>query len=173
MKRYLYPLLGLAAFGAVIAHGRAVSSSHRRSFPRFRSSDPRREDHLLGLLLPPFRVRIRQLLQNLRALGYDPFLANTGRSRKRALALARQGLGIADSMHIYGAATDIASLSHGWEDPDFFDALRVEAKRLGLVSGADWGDDSHVQALPVNDQNAFRQMNTDERVKYLTNLYRL
>jgi hypothetical protein len=108
-------------------------------------------------LLPAFARRLNLLFSALRARGYDPMLNEGYRSPARALALSQPRAdgskppGIANSLHIYGAAADIISASSGFSNPAFFRALGEEADRLGLFWGGHFKshlDTPHVQAVP-------------------------
>jgi hypothetical protein len=120
-----------------------------------------REDDI-DLLVPAFRQKIVQLLSNLRARGFDPIVFDAVRTAKEAQANAAKGTGIVDSLHLYGLAVDIIDADKGWSNPVFFKALRDEAEKLKLTSGArfskiDW---PHVQAVPVSAQKAVRALAT-------------
>jgi len=108
------------------------------------------------MLLPSFVARLNLLFARMRALGWDPYLNEGYRTPERAAELAKDGSGIVDSMHSYGAAADIRSESAGWSNPQFFVDLGRESEALGLTWGGHWGDANHVQAVSVADQPGLR-----------------
>lgn len=127
-------------------------------------------------LLPAFRLKIGTLLANLTMAGHDPIPISTGRTPIQANANVLAGTGIKDSMHLYGLAADIISATKGWSDPEFFDALGLEAERLGLTWGGRFknrpgGDRPHVQAIPVAAQNAIRALKSPETRNAYVALY--
>lgn len=120
-----------------------------------------------NLLLPAFAKRLNLLFAALRARGFDPVLNEGYRSPARALALSQPRAdgskppGIANSLHIYGAAADIISASTAFSNPAFFRALGEEADRLGLFWGGHFKshvDTPHVQAVPGELDNQFRSL---------------
>jgi hypothetical protein len=128
-------------------------------------------------LLPGFAKKIETLMQRMRARGFEPELWEGRRSASRAKALSVVGTGVADSMHIYGAAVDIVDKNKLWNaSPAFWAALGEEAERLGLTWGGRWTkvDKPHVQAIAVSKQNAFRAMTDAQRAAaVLSGLQRL
>lgn len=112
------------------------------------------------LLLPSFAAKLNILFARMRAAGWDPILNEGYRTPARAAELAKQGVGVADSMHSYGAAVDIISASRGWSNLAFFALLGQEAEALGLTWGGRFSkvDRPHVQAIPVAQQAAFRKL---------------
>lgn len=110
-------------------------------------------------LLPDFASKLELLFQRMRARGFDPVLWEGYRSPARAAALAKKGTGIADSLHSYGAAADIVDRKLLWDaTPAFWSALGQEAQKLGLTWGGTFGDKPHVQAVSLQQQDAFRAM---------------
>jgi hypothetical protein len=109
-------------------------------------------------LLPAFADALELVFRDLRAMGWDPMLHEGRRSAARAKQLdeAAGSPGKADSLHIWGAAADIVSRSKLWSDPKFFVALATVARKHGLTSGTDFGDDNHVQAVTYKDEDALR-----------------
>lgn len=112
--------------------------------PRYRTDDP-------DLLLPSFRPVAERIFARLQELGFRPVVFDTLRTTEEALADAKKGTGVVDSMHLYGAACDIICNLHGWsckaKGCKFFTALR----RLALAEcciGPE-GDMPHFQAVPV------------------------
>jgi hypothetical protein len=133
-------------------------------------------DNSLDNLLPSFGAKVQVLLYNMEQMGYDPILFEGYRTPARAKELAGKGLGIANSLHIYGAAADIISKSKLWSAPnDFWVALGNEAKKLGLVWGGDFPhkpDVDHVQAISVREESRFRGLaSNDVRDSYLSDKY--
>jgi len=134
--------------------------------PRFNYGGPDSANGLSRdptLLLPAFARKLNLLFAAMRARGLDPMLNEGRRSRARAEALSKEpgAPGIADSMHIYGAAADIISASKGFKDPAFFKALGEEADKLGLFWGGHFKtrpDSPHIQALAVAEENKFRAL---------------
>lgn len=125
----------------------------------------------LGELLPSFQPLARKLLEAVAARGYTPMPRSTSRTRAQAAANVARGTGIADSMHLYGAAMDVICGVHWWDCKKhrcgFFDVLGEEAERLGLTWGGRWTrggkgpDMPHVQCLTVAQQPAFRALKTE------------
>jgi len=130
----------------LLAKGGTVQESKSRS----------RVDSSLEKLVPSFRVKVLELLQRMRGLGFRPVVFETYRSPSRAAELAAKGTGVALSQHTLGLAVDILDAEKMWDAPRvFWDALHRNALELGLgrikrrdVNGnLDW-DLPHVQALP-------------------------
>ena len=94
------------------------------------------------LLWNPFRAKIEILLKRMNQRGFDPKPFETMRSLERQKWLYGYGrnhhIGLKpktwtmNSRHIPGKAVDIVSKSRWWDWPEFFIALKVEAKKLGL-----------------------------------------
>lgn len=122
-------------------------------------------------LLPGFAKKVDLLFKAMRARGFRPMLWEGYRTPERAAQLSEQGVGIANSLHIYGAAADIVDESTApdyWKGaPGFWTALGEEAEKLGLTWGGRWTkrDLPHVQAIPVAQQVAFRKMSRSEQEK--------
>lgn len=88
------------------------------------------------------------------------------RTPERAKLLAAQGVGVADSMHSYGAAVDIVSRSKLWSDPAFFAVLGQEAEALGMTWGGRFSrvDRPHVQAVPYAAERALKTSQNPESI---------
>lgn len=134
-----------------------------------------KEDNI-DLLLPEFKNKILLLLQAMKARGFDPILHDTGRTLNEAATYAEKGVGIKNSLHLVGAATDIISASKGWSNPRFFTALFEESKKLNLTSGMTFSgkkkDPNHIQAIPVKYQVAFRKLTSPKaRNLFLSQYY--
>ncbi len=115
----------------------------------------------LDLLVPAFKERVLDLVAMMRASGHDPWVFETLRTQERAAFLARKGTGVVDSMHCYGVAVDVISLSKKWNAGfKFWRDLRDHGESLGLTSGARWRrrDLPHVQAIPVSKQDILREL---------------
>jgi hypothetical protein len=123
----------------------------------------------LGLLLPSFRERVERLLAALRRRGFVPCFRDGYRSPEEARRNAVRGVGVADSMHCYGAAADIICGERGWDHDEFFVALGEEAKKAGLYWGGDWRkpDRPHVQGVPATRraQDAMRRLPNDREAR--------
>lgn len=119
-----------------------------------------------NLLLPSFRVVVEATRHRLLALGYKPCVRDTLRTPAEAARNAKLGVGVENSMHLYGCAADIICDVHGWdcfdEGCDFYEALVREAKALGATCGGEWRrrDWPHIQAVPVGQQAAMRRLGT-------------
>jgi len=119
-----------------------------------------------NLLLPSFRVVVEAIRHRLLGLRYRPCVRDTLRTQAEADRYAKLGVGIANSIHMYGCAADIICDEHGWdcfdEGCDFYVALVREAKALGCTCGGDWPkrDWPHIQAIPVGQQAAMRRLGT-------------
>jgi len=130
---------------------------------KYRSDD-------ISLLIPEFRALVEALLVEMRTDGFAPVLRDGLRTRGEAAANAAKGVGIADSMHLYGIAADIICDEHGWGCAKvgchFFTALGEHAKALGLTWGGDWRrrDLPHVQMVPVGWQTRIRRAGSPEAV---------
>jgi hypothetical protein len=140
----------------VLLAGVGTEEAVRNYYSKYKEDD-------VNLLLPTFRQRVLALLVRMRNRGFDPIVFDTKRTAAEAAANAAKGTGIVNSLHLTGAASDIISGSKGWSDPAFFEALGEEAKKLWLTWGGTFSkyDPSHVQAIPVSLQNAYRALNTD------------
>lgn len=120
-------------------------------------------------LIPSFAKKLNKLFSAMRARGYKPLLWEGLRTPERASQLAAKGLGISNSLHIYGAAADIVDESTApryWDGaPGFWTALGQEAKKLGLTWGGDFSsrDLPHVQAITVAQESRFRAAAPSER----------
>lgn len=123
----------------------------------------------LDPLLPSFRERITTLLERLEGMDHKPVAFETLRSPERAAQLAKDGRGIRDSMHLYGAAADIICDQHGWlcasKSCRFYVDLGTQAEALRLTWGGRFKrvDMPHVQALRVADQEVFRRLEPEQR----------
>lgn len=117
----------------------------------------------VDMLIPSVKERVIILTRRLTAMGFDPKVHETYRTRERAQMLARKGTGIVDSMHLYGVAADIICGDHQWDCArhgcEFFHSVGEQAKRVGLTWGGDWKkrDFPHVQGPPVSKQGAIRK----------------
>lgn len=112
-------------------------------------------------LLPTFRNKLYILFSRMRARGFDPILYEGLRTQARANELAAKGVGITNSIHIYGGAADIISEKNLWGAPkSFWDALGQETENLGMTWGGRFKrvDLPHVQIVTVAEQNNFRQL---------------
>ena len=117
----------------------------------------------LNPLLPSFRKVVEKLLARMKELGYDPIPFDTLRTTAEAERNAAKGVGISNSIHLYGAAVDIICGKHGWscttKKCDFFRAMRREGLVMGLYRGpeADW---PHLQGCPATKkaQDAIRAL---------------
>lgn len=131
------------------------------------------EEKILAGLLPSFARKVRQLLSNMRARGFDALLFEGYRSPERARELAARGTGSYPSQHMVGAAADIVSASTMWADSRFFKALDEEARKLGLtrvIRKNGTLDQPHVQAAPVRVQNRLYAMSPQEREAFVSTL---
>lgn len=125
---------------------------------------PYRSDDI-NLLLPTFQPVARQVLDNMRKLGYDPCPFDTLRTPAEAAKLFARGVGSRNSIHLYGAAMDVICNRHGWDchahGCKFFADYGRVVEDLGLVWGGRWKtrvDLPHCQAVAVKDQAAFRAL---------------
>lgn len=134
----------------------------------------------LAELSAPFRAAVEQLLEQLRAAGYEPLVFETYRTPERARWLVAQGKSRAkdgQSMHCYRVAADIICAKHYWACEgcgcDYYTQLGIEAAKLGLTWGGDWDGDGvtreqhehdlpHVQGVPTSAQDAVRHAATLE-----------
>lgn len=121
----------------------------------------------LGLLLPPMRRVVEELIVRMRARGFTVVVHETRRSKERSAKLVEAGVSRAKgpSMHCYDIAADLICGDHGWaceEDYgcDYYVALGEEAAKLGLTWGGNWDGDGvtreqrehdlpHVQGVPA------------------------
>ena len=132
----------------------------------------------ITLLLPPFRERVVILLDALKGRGHEPVLFDGLRTPEEAQRNAQKGVGVLNSMHLYGIAADIICGKHGWScekaDCHFFAALGLEAMKLGLTWGGTWRrrDMPHVQAIAVKDQTRFRRLKPEEREPFVRAILR-
>lgn len=127
---------------------------------RYRSDD-------IELLLPTFREKVRELMLRMGELGFEPVLFDGLRTQAEAAKNAAKGVGIADSVHCYGAAADLICNTHGWDcvkaKCKFYTALGREAEALGFVWGGRFTrvDLPHVQGITVAQQRRMRALGTD------------
>lgn len=96
----------------------------------------------LDKLDPAFAARLLQLLDLMHQAGYEPLVYETYRTPARQKWL--YGLGrthhkglkpvtwTLHSKHCEGRAADIISKRKLWNDPKFFEALRINAQKVGL-----------------------------------------
>lgn len=123
---------------------------------KFKSDD-------VELLLPSFRGVYKKLLARMIELGYDPIPFDTARTPEEAEHNAAKGVGIANSIHIWGCAADTICGKHGWQCAAkkclFFKVLRREGLALGLYRGPE-GDAPHLQGVPATAaaQDAIRRL---------------
>lgn len=106
-------------------------------------------------LAPKFRDKLYRVLDRMARRGFDPIVAETGRTHERQAYLfgfGREyddGRGIVthsededETWHGFWLAGDVISQKHRWNAPAaFWIALREEAEAEGLTSGADWDRD--------------------------------
>lgn len=123
-------------------------------------------------LVPSFRVLVEQLLELMKAAGFDPIVRDAYRTHAEAQANEAAGVGIADSMHCYRVAADIIDADRGWAHPEFFAKLHELALGLGLTrvrrrqaNGKRVWDQPHVQAIPVSLQAAVRAAKTVDEIE--------
>jgi hypothetical protein len=133
---------------------------------------PKYKADSLDLLLPSFRVKVDILLQRMKDAGYDPIPFDTFRTAAESAKNARNGKGVVNSMHEYGAAVDIICGKTGWSNPKFFKELGKQAELLGLTWGGRFTryDGPHVQAIPVKNQNQLRSLPESKRDEFVAKL---
>jgi len=163
-----------AAVGAALVAGLAALGSRT-------TRKPGRPYASLDGLQPAFRARVQELLANMRARGFDPLVWETYRDPARGEKLnAKQGgVLVGASMHCLGLAADIVDAKRRWAAPDFFTALGEEAERIGLVwggrfknpDGSEGRDRPHVQAIPIEAQQAARTLTTAAELDALARQY--
>lgn len=122
----------------------------------------------LATLVPGFKERVERVIDRMRQLGWDAICHEGVRTPDRARQLAAEGRGIYPSLHMYGLAADITSLSRGWAVPEgFWEDLETAAKAQGLYSGRKWTkpDPAHVQAVPVSEQQAAMRWTKVQRTR--------
>lgn len=117
----------------------------------------------IDLLLPSFAAKVRQVIENMEGLGYDPIPFDTLRTPAEAAKFFARGVGSKDSMHLYGVACDIICGIHGWEcrknKCKFFTDLGKTVESLGLVWGGRFknrNDMPHFQSCTIADQAEVR-----------------
>lgn len=96
----------------------------------------------IGALTPQMQERVRRVIEKMRQRGFDPVLFESKRTLERQRWL--YGVGrthmrwrkpvtwTLKSKHLEGRAADIISRSRGWNWPEFYAALRAEARAAGL-----------------------------------------
>ena len=106
-------------------------------------SEPKRNKDLHSLE-PYVRDRVEAMMAAMRSRGFDPVVFEARRSLERQRWL--YGIGrthsktrkpvtwTMKSKHIHGKACDIVSASRLWDWPEFFVALRQEARKVGLTT---------------------------------------
>jgi hypothetical protein len=95
-------------------------------------------------LWEPFRRKVERLLDRLTERGFDPIIFEAVRTRERQEWLYGYGrthhkhskpvTWTMNSRHLSGKAVDIISKSKLWNWPEFYAALKTEARRLGLAT---------------------------------------
>lgn len=128
--------------------------------------DSNADDEKLTGVDPSFAKAVKRVLLRMRAMGFDAVVNNGLRTPEQARANAAKGVGIADSMHIYGLAVDIVSKSKGWNVPTtFWSALNSIAVSEGLTTGLYWTkpDPAHVQAVTVAEEPIARAWTPEAR----------
>lgn len=124
---------------------------------RLREDDPE-------LLLPCVRDAALAVMTELRARSFDPIFFDGLRSVAEALANARRGVGVVNSVHCYGAAWDGVCAAHHWScraaGCRFFENLVEVGESFGFTSGARFKkvDLPHLQAVPVSQQTNLRTL---------------
>ncbi|MGQ9455086.1 MAG: hypothetical protein ACUVRS_09220 [Armatimonadota bacterium] len=98
----------------------------------------------INSLWEPFRRRVERLLVRMLEAGFDPVVFEARRSPDRQKWLygygrthhkhAKPVTWTMNSRHLSGKAVDIISKSRGWNWPEFYAVLKVEAARLGLAT---------------------------------------
>jgi len=129
--------------------------------------EPKRCD-MIAELASYLHQRVRNILNRMRARGFDPQVFESYRSQERQWYLYGKGRSAAqlkrahvdvkwaqpsakivtqtvDSKHRKRKAVDIISKSSGWSNPAFFIALKEEAEREGMHTLANNGDACHVE----------------------------
>lgn len=126
----------------------------------------------ISLLLPTMAAKVKEVLDKMTALGFQPVLFDGLRTPAEALKNAAKGVGIVNSMHLYGCAADVICDQHGWTCADqrckFFTKLVETVKSMGFVSGADFHDAQgrpkvdlpHFQAVTIADQHKMAALGT-------------
>jgi peptidoglycan LD-endopeptidase CwlK len=127
-------------------------------------------DQSLLELAPKFQAKVKELLDRMRARGWDAVVAESVRTNARQQWLygfGRQyddGRGIVsnsqdgdETWHHFGLAVDIISEKQEWDAPPrFWNDLGANAVALGLSWGGNWSsfpDKPHVQAGPPMRQS--------------------
>ena len=133
-------------------------------------------DQLILSCHAAFRPFVRRLIETLQAMDWQPKIVYAWRSLVTQGNLVKSGNSrVRFSFHCAqtpegspaALAVDIIDRRYAWNGKsarDFFADLRIEARKLGLISGADWDDDglddlleshgttlydaAHVQLLP-------------------------
>ena len=95
-------------------------------------------------LWPPFREKLAKLIERMEKRGFDPVVFEARRSLARQRWLYGCGRShhqdrkpvtwTMTSKHLVGKAADIISHSRAWSWPEFYSALKEEAKPLGLTT---------------------------------------
>lgn len=102
----------------------------------------------LELLHPTLRSDVEWILVELRKLGFEPVVFETGRTQERQNYLFSKGASKKTySKHQDGRAVDIIEADAGWKSKPFFDALAAIAEQRGLSSGHrwKWRDSAHIE----------------------------
>ncbi len=118
----------------------------------------------VDLLLPSFATKAREIIAAMKARGFEAVPFDTLRTKEEAARNLARGVGIADSIHCYGAACDCICADHGWDCAkqgcSFYRVLGREVEARNLVWGGRFRrrDMPHFQALTIRDQPAFRAL---------------
>jgi hypothetical protein len=129
------------------------SEAHTIPDEKLRGIDPK-----LGELRPPFQQIVANIIQNLKAKGFQPRISNAYRSAAQQMEKMRQGFAKSakSGTHNWGLACDLIDRRYAWnigksreeaaalkrgETPDvakFFLALMAECRNFGITCGGNW-----------------------------------
>jgi hypothetical protein len=171
---------GAWLFAALVMIGGAATMAAKKKAPK-KAAGGKASGVVSSLdeLLPPFRAKVLELLELVRADGFDPVVFETWRGPARTAELAERGTGAAKSLHGYRVAADIISDEHHWTPPAAFWASlhkHALALKLGRVmhreaDGVARIDLPHVQALPGQFDNTLRRLDDAARTAFLAQRY--
>lgn len=124
---------------------------------KFKADDP-------ALLLPTWRITTELIQEDLAKAGFESVLRDGWRAVAEAASNAARGVGIADSMHCYGCASDLICAKHGWQCGAKKCRFFVALGRAAEARKALWGgrftrvDQPHIQGVSIALQAAMRRL---------------
>lgn len=114
--------------------------------------------------LPAWQDFTRAVIDDMVKAGFEAIPFDVIRTDAEAAKNAAKGVGIADSIHIYGAATDFICAKHGWQCAAkrclFFKVLGHVVEARGGLWGGRFAkvDQPHAQGISIAMQKEMRSL---------------